>query len=306
MPSWLWKAWGDPERALPPEGFDMPVQPIIDAHLHVWDIKRIRYPWLRQNPFLDRSFLLEEYRKACGPLDIEKMVFLQCECDPQQYREEVAWVTGLAESEDGRIRGIVAWAPLEKGAAVRPEIEALAANKLVKGVRRIIEFEEDMAFCLRPDFIKGVNMLPEYGLAFDIGISHRHLRNTIRFVDQCPDVRFILDHIGKPNIREGVLDPWRDEMRELAKFPNVICKVSSLATEADHKNWKIDQIRPFSDHVFEVFGFDRTVFAGDWPVSTQAADLACCVETLEQLVQGISKDEHKKLFHDNAEVFYRI
>jgi L-fuconolactonase len=280
--------------------------PIVDAHLHVWDVKRLIYPWLDNIPFLNRSFLLDDYRKACGSVKVEKMVFLQCECEPSQYMDEVRWVTELAENEDGRIQGMVPWAPLEKGEAVRPEIEALAANRLVKGIRRIIQFEEDIEFCLKPDFIKGVKMLPEYDMTFDICISYKHNKNTIKFVEQCPEVSFILDHIGKPNIKDGKLDLWRDEIRELSKFPNVYCKVSSLATEADHKSWIIEDLRPFVDHIFECFGFDRTVFAGDWPVSSQAAEFPLCVETLEKLVSGCSKEDLKKLFHDNAEEFYKL
>ena len=280
--------------------------PIVDAHLHVWDVNNINYPWLKDIPLLNRTFLPEDYKKACGPIKIDKMVFMQCECEPTQYREEVEWVTDLSQSVDDRIQGIVSWAPMEKGEAVRPEIEELSKNKLVKGIRRIIQFEEDMEFCLRPDFIRGVNMLPGYDLVFDICIDHRHTKNTIKFVEQCPDVSFIIDHIGKPDIKNGLLDPWRDEMKELSKFENVYCKVSSLATEADHAKWTLDDIRPYADHIFECFGFDRTVYAGDWPVSSQAADIPLCVEALEKIVSGCSDKELKKLFHDNGEEFYKI
>jgi L-fuconolactonase len=280
--------------------------PIIDTHVHLWDIQKLRYPWLSNIPVLNRNFLLPDYNKACGPVQVEKIVFMQCECDPAQYREEVAWVSRLATEEDGRIKGIVSWAPLEKGEAARPEVEALAQNKLVKGLRRIIQFEEDLAFCLRPDFIAGVRMLPEYNLTFDICISHIHTKNTLRFVEQCPDVRFILDHIGKPDIKGRQLEPWRADIRELSRLENVFCKVSSLATEADHQNWTIEDLRPYVDHIFDCFGFDRTIFAGDWPVSSQAAAYPVCVETLEQLIAGCSHQDLVKLFHDNAVKFYGV
>ena len=211
----------------------------------------------------------------------------------------------IAEKED-RIKGIISWAPMEKGEAARPEIEKLAENKLVKGVRRIIQFEEDIEFCLRPDFIEGVDMLPGYDMTFDICIDHRHTKNTIKFVKQCHDVRFIIDHIGKPDIKNGMLDPWRDEMKELSRFENVYCKVSSVATEADHATWTLEDIRPYADHIFDCFGFDRTIYAGDWPVSSQAADLPLCVETIEKVTEGCSEEDLKKLFHDNAERFYNI
>ncbi|HBP38149.1 MAG TPA: amidohydrolase [Clostridiales bacterium] len=280
--------------------------PIIDAHVHLWDIQKLRYPWLDDIPLLNRNYQLPDYNAACGPLQVEKIIFMQCECDPAQYRDEVRWATELAENEDPRIAGIVSWAPLEKGEAARPEVEALAGNKRVKGVRRIIQFESDLEFCLRPDFIRGVRMLPDYDLTFDICIAWQHNRNTLRFIEKCPDVRFILDHIGKPDIKRHLLDPWRSEIKAMAEFPNVFCKVSSLATEADHQNWTIEDLKPYAYQIFECFGFDRTVYAGDWPVSTQAASLQVCAATIEQLAGGCPAADLKKLFHDNAEKFYKV
>ncbi len=280
--------------------------PIIDAHLHLWDPVRLRYPWLDGRPALNRSFLPADYRRACGALPVEQMIFMQCECLPAQYQEEVRWVTRLAAEEEPRITGVVTWAPLEKGAAVRPELERLAQNKLVKGIRRMIEFEPDPAFGLRPDFVRGVRMLAEFGLTFDLGVNYRQNQVMLQLVERCPDVRFMLDHLGKPGIREHRLDPWREEIRQLTGFPNVYCKVSSLATPADHQNWTIEDVRPYAEHVFECFGFDRTVFAGDWPVSAQAASLPRCVETLEQIIAGCSAAEHRQFYHDNALRFYGL
>lgn len=279
--------------------------PIVDPHVHIWDVKKLKYPWLEGIPFLNKTFLLEDYNQACGPLNVEKMVFMQCECEPSRYMEEVQWISELAR-QDPRIQGIVSFAPLEKGDAVRPELEELKRNPLVKGIRRLIQSEEDLAFCLHPDFIAGVNMLPEFGFTFDICIDERHTLNTIKFVEQCPNVRFMLDHIGKPNIKEKRLDPWREEIKQLSDFSNVYCKVSSLATEADHQKWSIENLRPFVDHIFDCFGFNRTVFASDWPVSSQAASLPLCIETLEKLVEGIPESQLKQLFYSNAIQFYNL
>ena len=279
--------------------------PVIDTHLHLWDISHLSYPWLEDVPQLNRSFSLDDYNKACGDLDVEKMIFMQCECMPSQYKQEVEWVTGLARTEP-RLQGIVSWAPLEKGEGVRPEIEALKANPLVKGIRRIIQFEPDLGFCLQPDFIKGVNMLTEYGLTFDICISHIHNQSVIQFLGKCPGVPMILDHIGKPDIKNHLMDPWRDEIREIAKFPNVYCKLSSLATEADHQNWTLDDLRPFVDHIIECFGIDRLIFASDWPVSTLAADLRTCVSTMLEIMKNFTRDELQKVFHHNAVSFYVV
>ena len=279
--------------------------PIVDTHLHLWDIDHLSYPWLNDIPKLKRSFLLEDYNEALGGIEVEKMIFMQCECDPSQYKQEVEWITGLAQ-KDPRLQGIVSWAPLEKGEEVRPEIELLKDNPLVKGIRRIIQFEPDMEFCLQPDFIKGVNMLSQYNLTFDICISHLHNQSVIKLLDQCSGVPMILDHIGKPDIKNQIMDPWKEEILEISKFPNVCCKLSSLATEADHDHWTVEDLRPFVDHIVACFGVDRLIYASDWPVSTLAADLITCVSTMLKLLEGFSREDLQKLFVHNAIQFYGV
>ena len=284
----------------------MPSFPIIDTHLHLWDPGYLRYSWLDSNALLNKPYLLADYRKACGAVQVEKMVFLQCEVDFALFREEAAWVTSLAK-QDPRIAGIVPWAPLEKGDAARADLEELlAANLLIKGIRRIIQFEPEIDFCLRPDFVKGVQALADYGLSFDICISHIQMANTIKLVAQCPNVQFILDHIGKPDIRQQIFEPWKSDIRTLAQFPNVCCKVSGLVTEADHKAWTKEDLKPYIDHVIDSFGFNRVIYGGDWPVAYQATEYPRWVETLEWAVAGCSESELHKLFHDNAEKFYRL
>jgi L-fuconolactonase len=279
--------------------------PIIDTHLHVWDTRLLRYPWLDAVPLLNKPYLLADYDRACGPVQVEKMVFLQAEVDFSLFQEEADWVTGLA-AEDPRIEGIVSWAPLEKGDGARPALERLAENEKIKGIRRIIQFEDDLEFCLQPDFVAGVQALPDYGLSFDICISHIQMANTVKMVRQCPDVQFILDHIGKPDIKNQVFEPWGQEIRQLSELPNVWCKVSGLVTEADHENWTRDDLKPYIDHVIDCFGFDRVMYGGDWPVATQAAAYPRWVETLAWAVAGCTDTELKKLFHDNAVAFYRL
>ena len=283
----------------------MPAFPIVDTHLHIWDLSRLRYPWLASVPLLNKDHLIADYRRACGPVAVAKMVFLQCECDFAQFQEEADWVTEVAQV-DPRIRGIVPWAPLEKGDAAEADLARLAANPLIKGIRRIIQFEADPEFCLRPDFVRGVQLLPRHGLSFDLCINHRQLANTLKLVKQCPNVRFIMDHIAKPDIKAGLLEPWRTEMRELARCPNVWCKLSGLATEADFAKWTAADLRPYIDHVMDCFGFDRVIFGGDWPVATQATDYPRWVRTVDEALAGASPDELHRLYVRNAEAFYRI
>ena len=283
----------------------MPNFPIVDTHLHLWDVGRLRYPWLASVPMLNRNHLIEDYRRACGPVQVAKMVFLQCECDFAQFQAEADWVTEVARA-DPRISGIVPWAPLEQGEGAGEALSRLAANPLIKGVRRIIQFEADQEFCLKPDFVRGVQALHAHGLSFDLCINHRQLANTIKLVRQCPNVRFVLDHIGKPDIKAGLLDPWRAALRELARMENVCCKLSGLVTEADFAKWQPADLKPYLDHVVDCFGFDRVMFGGDWPVSTQATDYPRWVTTLDDALRGCSDDELRRVYVRNAEKFYRV
>ena len=280
--------------------------PIVDTHLHLWDPNYLSYPWLAEIPLLNQPYLLEDYKRATGPVQVERMVFVQAEVDPAQFREEAAWVTWLAGEQDARIQGIVAWAPLEKGEAARADLERLADNPLIKGIRRIIQFEPDIEFCLRPGFVKGVQALPDYAMSFDICIAHKQMANTNKLVAQCPDVQFILDHIGKPDIAHQLFEPWKQDIKQLAEFPNVWCKISGLVTEADHQNWTRDDLKPYIDHVIECFGFERVMYGGDWPVAYQATVYPRWVETLQWAVQGASAEEERRLFRDNAITFYRL
>lgn len=283
----------------------MPTFPIIDTHVHLWDVRRLRYAWHANVPKINRNHLLADFRAACGSVQVAKIVFVQCDCDPAQSHDEVAFVSELAES-DPRLRGIVARASLEKGALVEPDLVKLASNSRVKGVRRLIQSEPDLTFCLQPEFVRGVQLLPRYGLTFDLCLTHIQLANTIALVRQCPNVRFVLDHIAKPDIKAGRLDPWRAQLRELSRLDNVVCKLSGLATEADHAAWQASDLRPYIDHVVDCFGFDRIMFGGDWPVSTLATDYPRWVATVDEALAGCSPDELHRVYVRNAEAFYRI
>lgn len=284
----------------------MPNFPIVDAHVHLWDPDRFRIPWIDGNAVLDRRYLLEEYREHTAGIEVAAMVYLQVEVAPAYSLLEAQFVAGLAR-EDPRIQAIVAWAPLEDGHRARSYLDALVAvSPLVKGVRRIVQGESDPRFCLRPDFVAGTRLLAEYGLSCDICIFHYQLAATIELVRQCPEVSFILDHLGKPAIKDHLLEPWRAELAELAELPNVICKVSGAVTEADHLGWQIADLAPYVAHALAVFGEDRVAFGGDWPVATQAAAYPQWVAALDELTAGLSDTAKHKLWAENARRFYRI
>lgn len=282
----------------------MPEFPIVDAHLHIWDPSRISYPWLERNAILNRRYDLDDFNAAFSSAAVEAMVFVQCEADFAAFREEAAWVAAQAKT-DPRLKGMVAWAPLEKGKAVEEDLLALKRHPILRGIRRIIQFEDDIEFCLRPAFIEGVRILPDHGLTFDICVDHRHMGNVLKFVDALPDVPMILDHIGKPSIRTGTMEPWARQMRELAGHPNVVCKVSGVATEAG-PNWTAAQLRPYIDVAFSEFGFERTLFGGDWPVTLQAVDPAGWISILDGVLEGVDPAQRRAFWRDNAARIYRL
>jgi L-fuconolactonase len=277
--------------------------PIIDAHVHLYDPGRIRYRWMRGTE-LDSPHLLAEFDAARGGVEVAGIVWIEAGADPGQHEQEASLVAGLAAA-DPRIMGMVAAAPLEHGDGVKADLEKLAALPLVKGVRRLLQHEADHEFCLRRGFMEGIKLLPSYGLSFDLCVYHHQLYNVVELVRRCPDVRFILDHIGKPAIREGRLDPWRTDIERLAALPNVWCKLSGVVTEA-HAAWTREQLRPYIRHVAEQFGFDRLAFGSDWPVAKLTHRYAEWVEIVAWALADCSADERRKLFADNAIAFYRL
>lgn len=283
----------------------MPTGPIIDTHLHLWDPTAIRYPWLDDKRLLNRPYLLQDYIDATAGVPVESMVFVQCEADPSAFEAEADWVAQIA-CDEPRIRGLVAWAPLEKGSAVREDLQRLRRHAILRGIRRIIQFEADLDFCLREDFVAGVRTLAEFDLSFDICIDHRHMANVTTFVERLPEVRMVLDHIGKPDIKGGRKQPWADHMDDLSRFPNVLCKISGVATEANHHAWRADELKEYVDIAVTAFGFDRVMFGGDWPVSSQAISYEHWVEILDDAMKGVCDSDKRKFWHDNAARFYRI
>lgn len=284
----------------------MPTIPIIDAHVHLWDPEWLRIRWLDQIDLLNQRYGLDEYRSHTAGLEIEAMVYVQVDAEPAYGLLEAEWVVAQARKES-RLQGIVAWAPLEYGVRARAYLEALVRiDPRIKGVRRLLQGEADPAFCLQPDFIRGVQLLAEYGLSFDICIYHHQLAPVIELVRQCPEVSFMLDHLGKPGVAAGLLDPWRAQIEELAALPNVMCKLSGLVTEADHQHWRSEELAPYVAHVLAAFGEDRVAFGGDWPVVLLASGYRRWVETLDELTASLTPAVQKKLWADNARRFYRL
>jgi L-fuconolactonase len=268
---------------------------MIDSHHHFWRYDPKEYGWISDSmAVLRRDFLPGELLHEASAAGIDGVVSVQA----RQTLEETRWLLELA-SQNSFIRGIVGWVPLVSD-GVGQDIERLAGNAKLKSVRHVIQDEPDDNYVLRDDFNRGVALLKEFKLRYDILIFERHLPQTIEFVDRHPDQTFIVDHIAKPRIRDGVLTPWRENMRELAKRPHVYCKLSGMTTEADVRAWNTSQLRPFAELALEAFGPGRTMFGSDWPVCLLAVGYARWVAVVKELASSLSPTEQNQLFAQTA------
>jgi len=271
----------------------------IDAHQHFWKYTAAEYGWI-DDEALRRDFLPSDLHKELKSAGIDGAVSVQA----RQTAEETEWLLSLA-GEHPFLKGVVGWLPLTSPQA-ESQIEKFAANKKLKALRHVIQDEKDERYILRDDFNAGVALLDQYGLAYDILIFERHLPYAIQFVDRHPKQRFVLDHIAKPRIKEGLVQPWRDNLRELAKRPNVWCKISGVVTEADHKKWNEAQVRFYIDTALDAFGPRRIMFGSDWPVCLEATTYKNWVELMRRATKNLSQPERDMIFGGSAAAAYRI
>jgi L-fuconolactonase len=282
----------------------MPDMPIIDSHLHLIDRGRLSYPWLPNAPVLNRDWSLADYDRLTAGIAVEGMVFVEVDVAAQDREAEVGFVEGQG---DPRLLGMVACVAMDGGAATESALDALQGRRIVRGIRHLIQDHvATPGWCTRPAFVEGVRMLASRGLSFDIGITHPQMADATALVRACPDVTFILDHLGKPAVRAGTIAPWADEIAALAACPNVVCKISGVATEADHAGWRDDQALPYVLHALHVFGADRVMFGGDWPVSEQATTYPRWVALVDRAVRPFGSAFADRLWQGTARAIYRL
>jgi L-fuconolactonase len=276
--------------------------PLVDAHLHLWDPARLEYPWLAGIPQLHRRF---------GPADLDTgghlltgVVFIEAGRRDDQALAEVAWVEQLA-AHWPVLQAVVAHAPLERGERCRRQLAELSRHRLVTGIRRNLQ-DEPAGFALAGDFVAGVRLLAGFGFSFDLCVRHRQLPEVTELVAAVPEVTFVLDHLGKPPVASGQLDPWREDLSRLAGHPNVVCKLSGLATEADHQRWQVADVLPYLACALAEFGPERCLVGGDWPVATLATSYQRWLDTVAGAISGLADEQQRAVLAGTATRVYRL
>jgi len=273
----------------------------IDAHQHFWIYDQREYGWIDDSmAALRRDFLPADLKSELEGNGFQGCVAVQA----RQRLEETRWLLELADRAPF-ILGVVGWVDL-RSARLRFELESFAKKPKLVGMRHIVQSEPDERFLLQPDFLRGIAMLEEFDLAYDILIHTRHLRVAAEFVGRFPSQRFVLDHMAKPPIKSGPVDAWARGIRELAAFPNVCCKVSGLVTEADWQAWKPEDLRPYLDVAFESFGASRLMIGSDWPVCTVAGPYARVMDVVKDYLGKYPAEEREGVLGGNAAAFWRL
>lgn len=273
----------------------------IDAHQHFWRYNPAEHGWMTDEmAAIRRDFLPQDLKPLLEGMGFEGCVAVQA----RQNLEETRWLLELAEQHEF-IRGVVGWVDLRSPSLDR-QLEGLAGQNKLVGVRHVVQDELDDDFMLREEFRRGIARLPEYGLAYDVLIYPRQLKAAVGLVGLFPEQRFVLDHIAKPGIAEGCLEPWKTEMRELARSPNVYCKLSGMVTEARWGEWREDDFRPYLDVVFEAFGPERLMIGSDWPVCTLSASYEGAMGIVLGYIAQYSKAEQDGILGGNCARFYKL
>ncbi len=268
----------------------MPKPSRIDGHHHFWKYSAKEYGWIEDNMAVIRhNFLPADLNAEIAKAGVDGVVSVQA----RDTVEETGWLLDLASRNDF-IRGVVGWVPLIDP-RVGATIEKYISNPKLRSMRHVLQGEKDDRYMLRADFQNGIRTLHHYGLAYDILIFERHLPHAITLVDQHPGQVFVLDHIAKPKIKSHEISPWRENIKELARRPNVYCKISGMVTEADWKNWTEADLKPYLDTVVEAFTPRRLMFGSDWPVCLVAASYSRWRDTVGKAISKLSQAEQDRI-----------
>lgn len=277
---------------------------LIDTHVHLIARDRLSYPWLAQTPALNQDATYADYVRNCRQLGIKQSLHMEVDVAEQDMENESLYIRELMDHTATQLVGAIA--------ACRPEnrdfpdyLERQKERSWIKGFRRVLHVVDDQ-LSTTERFRKHIRMLADTQHAFDICARADQLPLMVELVDACPDVQFVLDHCGVPNVKDAALDPWRESMQRMAERPNVVAKISGVVAYGDGLNWQLDDIRPFIEHTVEVFGFDRVVWGSDSPVCTLGGSLASWVAATRLLFAQVSDSERSAFFSGNARRIWRI
>jgi predicted TIM-barrel fold metal-dependent hydrolase len=271
---------------------------IIDTHLHIVDQSALRYPWLAGAPALNRDFFYEEYAREAKRGGISATLHMEVDVAPDDIEAETSYVAGKAREPGSLLRGaIVACRPEEAGFV--DYLERMRETPFVKGFRRVLHVVPDDV-SEGALFRENIRRLAGTGLTFDLCVLPHQIPKAIALVETAPDVQFVLDHCGVPDLKAGAEHPWREHMNEIAKRPNVVGKISGVVAYADAESWTVETLRPYVEHTIEVFGWDRVVWGSDWPVCTLGGGLSTWLAATHALIAGASAEEKAKLLSGNA------
>jgi L-fuconolactonase len=273
----------------------------IDAHQHFWIYDPREHGWIGDSmTSIRHDFLPVDLKPELERSGFDGTVAVQV----RQTLEETRWLLELAASSS-YIRGVVGWVDL-RSAQVRTQLESFAENPKLVGIRHIVQSEPDDQFLLRPDFLRGISVLGEFDLAYDLLIYPKHLPVAAEFVRHFPSQRFVLDHMAKPPIKSGEIQSWARDIRDLALLPNIFCKLSGLVTEADWQRWTPEHLLPYLDAVFECFGPERLMIGSDWPVCTVAASYSQAVDIVKNYVSNFPVEVREAVLGGNAARFWKL
>ncbi|PSJ63017.1 amidohydrolase family protein [Pseudaminobacter soli (ex Li et al. 2025)] len=277
---------------------------IVDTHLHLIDLSALRYPWLAGVATLNRDFRYEEYAREAKRSGISATLHMEVDVDPAEMESETAYVQELAEQPGNIIAGaIAACRPEEAGFATY--LERQRQNPFVKGFRRVLHVLPD-ELSEGTLFRENIRRLAGTGLTFDLCVLPHQISKAIALADLAPDVQFVLDHCGVPDIKGGTAHPWREHMAEIGRRDNIMVKISGVVAYADPDGWTVETLRPYVEHTIESFGWDRVVWGSDWPVCTLGGGLSQWVAATHALLAGASADERAKLLSGNARRIWKL
>jgi len=271
----------------------------IDSHQHFWKYSKAEYPWIGEGTPLQRDWLPADLEREAAKAGITGSVAVQA----RQTLEESRWLLQLAD-QSPFIKGVVGWVDLRSESA-EADLAELARHHKFAGVRHVVQ-NEPSDFMLQPEFMRGLALLKQFNLAYDLLLFPKHLPSAVQVVAQLPGQRFVLDHIAKPIVRAGMIQPWKTDLCKLAKHRNVSCKISGLVTEANMPGWKPQDFRPYLDAVLEAFGEDRVMFGSDWPVCLLGGSYKQIHELAADYFVQFSEVARRKFFGGNTATFYRL